>query len=37
MENVPRKPNVILCRLRDLRFILVEIEGGVELRRKRTV
>ena len=32
METVTRSRDVILGRLRDLCFVLVEIEGGIELR-----
>jgi hypothetical protein len=32
LKNITHNPNVILRRWRDLRFILVEIERGIELR-----
>ena len=32
MGNVTHGPYIILCRLRDLLFVLVEVKRGVELR-----
>ncbi len=35
LKNATCKTDVILCRWRDLRFVLVEVERGVELRLAR--